>query len=96
MFQLLYVLIYALQPDLDLICFCLAWGITMILVWTVLSAVRESFAVAKRLHQIPCSNCQFFTGDYRLKCTVHPSVANSEAAINCIDFCAKNNYMTRV
>lgn len=38
------------------------------------------------MHQIPCSNCQFFTNDYRLKCTVNPSVANTERAINCCDY----------
>ena len=45
----------------------------------------------KRLHQIPCSRCAFFTGDYRLKCTVHPYSALTETAINCSDYEASNN-----
>jgi hypothetical protein len=40
----------------------------------------------KRLHQIPCHACEYFTNDYRLKCTVHPKKACSEQAIGCIDF----------
>ncbi len=38
------------------------------------------------MHQIPCSNCKFFTNDHRLKCTVSPSIANTEQAINCGDY----------
>ena len=45
----------------------------------------------KRLHQIPCSRCTFFTGDYRLKCTVHPYSALTETAINCRDYEENNN-----
>lgn len=37
-------------------------------------AVRDGYIRLRRLHQIPCSRCAFFTGDYRLKCTVHPLV----------------------
>ncbi len=45
----------------------------------------------KRLHQIPCSRCTFFTNDYRLKCTVNPYSALTETAINCSDYEANNN-----
>ncbi|WP_337906916.1 hypothetical protein [Iningainema tapete] len=47
---------------------------------------RYGIATVKRLHQIKCADCQFFTGDYHLKCTVHPSFALTEEAINCSDF----------
>ena len=65
-----------------------------ILIWLVLLgfmlamclAVRDGVARLKRLHQIPCSRCAFFTGDYRLKCTVHPCKALSESAIDCLDY----------
>ena len=40
----------------------------------------------RTLHKIPCSGCDFFTNDYRLKCTIHPYKACSEEAIDCIDF----------
>jgi hypothetical protein len=49
-------------------------------------AVRDGFSRLRRLHQIPCSHCAFFTGDYRLKCTVHPCSALSEDAIDCLDY----------
>jgi hypothetical protein len=39
-----------------------------------------------RLHQIPCSHCLFFTGEYNLKCAVHPCKALSEEAIGCADY----------
>ena len=48
-----------------------------------LKAGQEHLA---RLHQIPCSGCQYFTGDYSLKCTVHPYEALTEDAISCLDF----------
>jgi hypothetical protein len=46
------------------------------------------------MHEIPCNGCQFFTNDYRLKCTVHPQIANSEAAINCRDYQPLPSYYT--
>jgi hypothetical protein len=48
--------------------------------------IREAIKHTSRMHQIPCANCQFFTNDYSLKCTIHPSEALSEAAINCPDY----------
>ena len=91
MFQLLSPLVHALQPYLVPVCFCLAWGLIILFVLTIWSAVGASMANAKRMHQIPCAGCKFFTDDYRLKCTVHPSLANTEAAINCRDYCSKNS-----
>jgi hypothetical protein len=68
-------------------CYCLcAWTLMILFLWSLWKAGREGVSQLKRLHQIPCSNCVFFTGDYRLKCTVHPSKALSEEAINCLDF----------
>jgi hypothetical protein len=49
-------------------------------------ACRDGFLRLRRLHQIPCDRCSFFTGEYRLKCTVHPCEAFTEAAIACRDF----------
>ncbi|NJR69347.1 MAG: hypothetical protein HC771_12300 [Synechococcales cyanobacterium CRU_2_2] len=43
---------------------------------------------------MPCSNCRYFTGDYRLKCTVNPYVALSEEAIGCRDFEVSTRKMT--
>ncbi|MCL1472490.1 hypothetical protein LAY57_17640 [Argonema antarcticum A004/B2] len=91
MFQLLYPLIHSLQPFLVPICFVLAWGFMLLLAWNLWSAFSHSVTRAKRMHQIPCPGCRFFTNDYRLKCTVRPGVANSEDAIDCPDYCPKTN-----
>lgn len=55
---------------------------------SIISFVTDIIAQAKRMHQIPCTKCRFFTGDYRLKCTVNPELANTENAIDCNDFCS--------
>lgn len=54
--------------------------------WSILSLAMDTVARAKEMHQIPCTKCRFFTGDYRLKCTVNPHVANTEQAIDCPDY----------
>ncbi|HEY9669305.1 MAG TPA: hypothetical protein V6C91_21010 [Coleofasciculaceae cyanobacterium] len=91
MFRLLHPLVHAIQPYLVPICFGLTWGLMVLLFLTIWSAIRASVTTAKRMHEIPCSNCQFFTADYRLKCTVHPSMANTETAINCMDYHPHNS-----
>ncbi|WAL59781.1 hypothetical protein [Thermocoleostomius sinensis] len=48
--------------------------------------LQEAVHHAGKMHKIPCAKCQFFTGNYQLKCTVHPSIALSEAAIDCPDY----------
>lgn len=62
--------------------------ITLVTVFvaSVCLAVRDGIERLRRLHQVPCSRCAFYTGDYRLKCTVHPVTALSEEAIHCRDF----------
>ncbi|MGB3403714.1 MAG: hypothetical protein WBA77_13580 [Microcoleaceae cyanobacterium] len=47
---------------------------------------RKGVQHIQQLHQIPCSRCAYFTADYRLKCTIYPSQALTEDAINCKDF----------
>ncbi|WP_019500581.1 hypothetical protein [Pseudanabaena sp. PCC 6802] len=86
MLQLLYPVIHFIQPLLVPICAGFAWLFTFLLVWSLFSTLTRGAAQVKRLHQIPCPNCQFFSGDYRLKCTIRPSTALSEEAINCIDY----------
>ena len=54
--------------------------------WSLARVVLDVVAEAKKMHQIPCTKCRFFTGDYRLKCTVNPSSANTEQAIDCSDY----------
>jgi uncharacterized radical SAM superfamily Fe-S cluster-containing enzyme len=89
--QFIYFVIQAIQPILVPVCFFSAWAIVTLIVWSLYSAVRDSIATSQKMHQIPCTNCQFFTGDYRLKCTVQPTIANTEAAITCMDYQPRTN-----
>ncbi len=79
-------LVHFLQPFLAPIGFIMAWGMIIALGWTLFSAMRDATNRAKQMHQIPCTNCQFFTNDYRLKCTIKPAIANTEQAIDCSDY----------
>jgi hypothetical protein len=94
-FSLLYGLIRTIQPFLTPICFVMAWGIILILGWSILAALRDGVEQVKHLHQIPCANCQFFTNSYYLKCPVHPSMALSEEAIGCRDYKADSEIGNR-
>ncbi len=64
----------------------IAWGFLALAVVQIGRMLTEGTANARRMHQIPCSKCQYFSGDYTLKCALHPSRAGSEAAIDCGDF----------
>ncbi len=90
MLPLLYRLWHTLDPILVPLCFVLAWVFALSLVWGLFRAVRDTTARAQTMHRIPCTSCQFFTNDYRLKCTVHPQAANTEQAIDCRDFRARS------
>ena len=93
MFQILYYLVNAIQPFLVPICCVCAWLLIILVGWSMWTAARDSINTAKQMHQIPCSGCQYFTDDYRLKCTVNPSMANTEEAIECMDYQPKTNPM---
>lgn len=67
-------------------CLCCAWGFMAFLVWNLWHALQRGVRQLQQLHQVPCDRCLFCTGDYRLKCTVHPTIAFSEEAIDCPDF----------
>ena len=64
-------------------CACLLLGL---IGWTIVSALLDAMAQAKRMHQIPCGNCRFSTNNHRLKCTMNPYNANTEEAIDCPDY----------
>ena len=57
--------------------------------------LKQAISHLKRLHQIPCNKCAYFTGDYRLKCTVNPIDAMSENAIGCRDFMHGDHHVCR-
>ena len=63
-----------------------AWSFTGLCAYSLVKSAVQTFQVASRMHQVPCSQCQYFTHDYFLKCTVHPHRALSEDAIGCRDF----------
>jgi hypothetical protein len=84
--ELISFLIRGIQPLIIPICFVVAWTVMILFVWSIWAAARDSVATAKQMHKIPCPNCQFFTNNYRLKCTVHPHTANTEEAIGCKDY----------
>jgi hypothetical protein len=67
----------------------IAWGVVLGGVLQVWRMFTEGTAHARLLHQIPCANCQYFSGDYTLKCALHPTQAGTLDAISCGDFAAK-------
>lgn len=91
-FATLYYLIKAIQPVLPYVCFFCAWLFVILLVSNLFTAAKDAIARSKKMHQRPCSKCLYFTDDYRLKCTVQPTIANTENAIGCLDYRAKKNY----
>jgi len=54
--------------------------------YSLWKTLNQGWTHLYRLHQIPCHRCIFFTGEYRLKCTVYPSKALNEEAIDCLDY----------
>jgi hypothetical protein len=86
LFAIVYWLIQVIQPIWVPLCSVMAWTLVLLTAWSLWSALRDGVSNAKRMHQIPCANCHFFTGDYHLKCTVRPTTALSEAAIDCLDY----------
>ncbi|MEM7062564.1 MAG: hypothetical protein AAF572_05300 [Cyanobacteria bacterium P01_B01_bin.77] len=60
----------------------------LLCVWQTLHTLKQGASYVRRLHQIPCSRCAYFTSDYRLKCTVNPVTALTEEAIDCVDYVA--------
>ncbi|MDX2232556.1 MAG: hypothetical protein NW220_23195 [Leptolyngbyaceae cyanobacterium bins.349] len=90
MLQLLRSLFAGIQLFIVPICFISAWLIVGLTAWSIWSTIRDTAARTRRLHQIPCANCQYFTSSYHLKCTVHPGIALTEEAIDCMDYESKD------
>ncbi len=86
MFVLLAKYIVWIRPFLPAICFALVWGGLALATYSLFTGLRKGIENVRQLHRIPCSGCQYATGSYHLKCSVHPSVAFSEQAITCLDF----------
>ena len=62
--------------------------IAILILWIlrIVQSLLAGLRHVKRLHQIPCDRCAFSTGEWHLKCTVHPVNAFSEQAIGCRDY----------
>jgi hypothetical protein len=86
MLNFITFLIHIIQPFLIPICFVIAWTVIILVLLNLWTATRETLMTIQKMHKIPCHNCQFFTNNYRLKCTVNPYIANTEAAIDCKDY----------
>ncbi|ELS02021.1 hypothetical protein Xen7305DRAFT_00017310 [Xenococcus sp. PCC 7305] len=86
MFQLGKLITEANMIVIVVLRFLLACSVIGIFVWSFLRTVISGVIAAKKMHQIPCSTCNFFTNDHRLKCTAHPYIANTEEAIQCLDY----------
>ena len=92
MLLLIFSLIEIIKPLLIPVCFITAWIFILSLAVSLGTMVVDVVHRSKTMHQIPCSNCQYFTNDYRLKCSVNPFQANTEEAISCQDYQVKENY----
>lgn len=79
-------LIDSIQPFLIPICFIVAWSLVIMVLMNLWTATKDTVKAAHKMHQVPCHNCQFFTNNYRLKCTINPYTANTEEAIGCRDY----------
>jgi hypothetical protein len=75
-----------MQPFLVPLCGLFAWGMVLLAAWSLWTALRDTAIQTRKMHRIPCSECRFFTHHYHLKCTIHPSTALTEEAIDCLDY----------
>ena len=64
------------------------WGVVLVFVLAGLLAISDGLRRLRRLHQIPCFSCRYYTGSPHLKCPVRPLEAASEAALHCTDYAA--------
>ncbi|MGB0563391.1 MAG: hypothetical protein ACPGVO_16540 [Spirulinaceae cyanobacterium] len=62
------------------------WLVSVSFFLAIALAMRDGIQQLRRLHRVPCSRCAFYTGEYRLKCTVNPCQALTEEAIGCLDY----------
>lgn len=74
--------------------FCIfIWSVIIgFIVSRLLQIANQGINYVKKLHQIPCTNCVYFTGNHYLKCTIDPVKAMTENAIACNDFSSSKKY----
>ncbi len=72
--------------------FIICWAAIFLMLSKRVRLARKKIAVdIKTLEQIPCKNCNFYSNDPHLKCAVNPSSVMTEKAVDCSDYCAKEN-----
>lgn len=71
---------------MSFICFVCTWAMIIFAFSRSIQTLKAGRDHLASLHEIPCSQCQYFTQNYSLKCTVHPYEALTQDAINCLDF----------
>jgi hypothetical protein len=71
---------------LALLCPIMIWIVLMSFFLSLMVALEDAIKQLRRMHQIPCSRCQYYTGSTYLKCPIHPLSACSEEVIQCRDF----------
>ncbi|WP_107670632.1 hypothetical protein [Cyanothece sp. BG0011] len=86
MLSLIVRFIDMIQPLIIPLCFIIAWVFIFALGSSVIGTIVDVIKRSKKMHEIPCTHCQYFTNDHRLKCPVNPFQANTEEAINCKDY----------
>ncbi|MGY6529210.1 MAG: hypothetical protein ACXITR_04720 [Cyanobacterium sp.] len=69
-----------------------AWLLLFVLTRSLVGGVKAAVKRGQEMHEIPCTNCQYFTNDYRLKCTIQPNIANTELAKDCPDFMSEESW----
>lgn len=72
--------------------FLCAWLFMAFLTLILIRGIKATMKRAKVMHNIPCVDCQYFTNDHRLKCTIQPRIANTELAKDCSDFIRVENW----
>ncbi len=55
-------------------------------IWLKLTIFKEKWISLRKKEQIPCYFCIYCTDEESLKCTVHPDIALSKKAVDCLDF----------
>ncbi len=67
------------------------WAMLLLFVLAILLAIQDGMRRLKRLHQVPCFHCRYYTGSPYLKCPLRPIEAASEAALHCPDYAAADS-----
>lgn len=76
-----------MSTPLSILCAILIQVVLVSLLVSLWRSLQQGIRQLRRMHQVPCDRCAFFTNDYHLKCTVHPYTALTEEAIGCMDYC---------